>query len=413
MKTKITFIIINILSSFILFARSILFLKYLPAADLGFIMLFQAVIAMMDLAQIGLLNGGFRIFAVDSNVNHFKAANNSNVTYIILITGILLLFSFFSTSILHIRLEIFILAIFAGGFYLLRNWFTNILIARQKLRQVNILNLITAFASAFLAILIFEYGLIGAVISISSTYIVFVAAFLVLHKEYIPNKLKIDKSTFKLMLYYGFIPYLSGIAVLINNQIDRFFIAGVISLEALGQFYLAVTFMTVFNMLPTNLNSLFGPQAINSYSNMKWKNTFRTTKIFFWLISGYTILSALVLLFFGEIVVRYIFPDKVEQLKYLFIMLPGIMALTLAQPFSFILYVALNLKAILWSNILSLLFYLGLLTILLFYQKFNIENVAIGKSLQGVSVLFFLVFATALNWGKIISFHFISTKENN
>jgi O-antigen/teichoic acid export membrane protein len=411
MISKVIFVAVNILSSGILFFRSFLFLKYLPDKDLGLIMLFQAIIAMLGLLQLGLYSGGLRVFSIDSNSNQYQTFNNTNVSFTILITGIIIMFSVFLKSILKFDLIFFTLAALIGGFALLKNWFSNLLIARKKLKEINILNFVSSVVSALSALLIFKFGTIGALISISSLYIVFIIMFLFWQKEYIPNKFRIDINAIKTMLYFGFIPYLSGIAILLNNQLDRFIIVEAISMEALGQFYLAVTFVTVFDMLPGNLNSLFAPVAINNYACKKLEETIKTTKTFFLILLLYSFLAAIVLFFLGEKVVLYLFPDKINQLKYLFIMLPGIVAITLSKPFSFILYIALNLKAILWSNILSFLIYITILIYLLLFHRLTIENIAIGKSVQGVFILLILISSTLISWKKIVSFYFINKKS--
>lgn len=378
--------------------------------DLGIIMLFQAVIALLGLSQIGLFNGGLRIFSINKEEENYKATNNTNVTYIILITATLVVGALLSSIFFDFNLFIVLIASLTGGFALLKNWFSNLLIARKKLKQINTLNLISAIISAGTAFTFFIWDMVGALLSIASMYIVFVIMFFILQKEYLPNRLEINIRMLKRMLAFGFIPYLGGIAVLLNNQIDRFFIAGIISVEALGQFFLATTFITVFNLLPGNLNSLFIPVAINSYSERNFDQTLRTTKIYFYILVLYSALSSLALVFFGETVVNLLFPDKIEQLKYLLIMLPGIIAITLSRPFGFILYVALSLKSILWSDIFSLFSYLAILILLVFQSAFTINNVAYAKTAQGLFVLLFLIIVTLFQFNKIKKYHFITKK---
>lgn len=236
--------------------------------------------------------------------------------------------------------------------------------------------------------------------------------FVVLQKEYRPSQFKLSFLAIRRMLAYGFIPFLSGIAVLLNNQIDRFFIAEWISLDALGKFYLAATFITVFDLVPVNLNSLFLPNAINSYSEKRLNDTLRTTRLYFYILFAYACLAGIALFFFGELIVNAIFPDKIDQLKYLIIMFPGIIAIVLSKPFGFLLYVVLHLKAILWSNIFSLLTYLSILVLLRTLSVFTIENVAYGKTIQGILFFLFLILSVAFSWEKIKQFYFTEIRNN-
>lgn len=406
-QTKVNFVAINILSSVILFARSVLFLKYLPDYDLGLIMLFQAIVSILGLTQIGLFNGGLRIFSIESESNSYQTVNNTNITFIVYITFLFIILSILFYLIFEGNLVIFFIAALAGGFALLKNWFSNLLIARKKLKEVNILNLVSAVSSACLAFTIFIWDITGALLSISSSYIIFVAFFIILQKEYRPTKFNLNFFSIRKMLSFGFIPFLSGIAVLLNNQIDRFFIAEWISLEALGKFYLAATFITVFDLFPVNLNSVFLPSAINSYSERKLPDTLRTTRLYFIILLAYAFFTVLALYFFGELVVNALFPGRIDQLRYLFIMLPGIIAITLSKPFGFLLYVVLHLKAILWSNIFSLISYLSILIILLTLSVFSLENIAYGKAIQGILVFVFLGISILFNRGEIKKFYFL------
>ena len=244
MIKKINYIAVNVLSSAIVFACSVLFLRILSAKDLGIIMLFQSVIALLGLAQIGLFNGGLRIFSVDSSHEQYQRVNNSIVTYILILLLLTIVLIISTNLFYRIDIKIYILSAIIGSFALLKNWFSNILIARRKLSYINTINIISSSISALLSLLVFKYGIYGALISIASTHVMFVILYFVLEKDYIPRAIELDLHSIKQSLLFGFVPYLSGIAALLNNQVDRIFIAKGISLEALGQFYLAFTFIS-------------------------------------------------------------------------------------------------------------------------------------------------------------------------
>lgn len=413
MLKKASFVSINIFSSAILFGRSFIFLKILPEKDLGLIMIFQAIIAILGFAQLGLFNGGLRFFSIDTNRHRYKEVNNTIVTYILMVISFLMVACFLAQFFIDFNFKLYLIALIAGGCALLSNWFSNLLISRQKLKEINIINFFSALISAGMVYTVIWFGITGAIISIASTYVVSVLIFSLWQREYFPSKLQISKKDVKMMLSYGFIPYLGGIAYILNNQIDRFFVVEAISLEALGKFYLAFTFITVFNMFPANLNSLLIPKAINNYSSYNLKETIKSGKTYFLILLLYSFLTVIALILFGETVVNLVFPEKVDQLKYLFIMLPGIIAITLSMPLSFILFVTLNLKAILWSQIISLVTYLSILTLLIFSNGFSIENVAYAKSFQGLTVLSALFIGTYFCWNKIKNFKKIALQTSN
>lgn len=73
-KLSINFIIINILVAFLGFSRSFVFIKFLDFKGLGILTLIQAGANLVGFFQIGLINGGYRLFAVQDA----KASQNTN-----------------------------------------------------------------------------------------------------------------------------------------------------------------------------------------------------------------------------------------------------------------------------------------------------------------------------------------------
>jgi hypothetical protein len=115
---------------------------------------------------------------------------------------------------------------------------------------------------------------------------------------------------------------------------------------------------------------------------------------------------------FGNLVVGYVFPDKIHQLHYLFILLPGMMAVTISGAFGFILYITLHYKAILWNNIFSLLSYIGILGFMLQVKIFTLENVAYAKSIQNGLVLVFLLVVFLLSKKRIDNYYYLNKVES-
>jgi len=63
-KDKLNFILINILTSFLKFVRSFVFMKFLNFSDLGMITIISTIMSLFGMFQFGLLNGGYRIFSL-------------------------------------------------------------------------------------------------------------------------------------------------------------------------------------------------------------------------------------------------------------------------------------------------------------------------------------------------------------
>lgn len=407
MLSKISFIGINIFSSAILFIRSIFFLRYLPDDSLGIIMLFQALIALFSVFQFGIINGGLRFFSIDNYVKDFTSTNNFIHSFILGLTLISILILFATNLILSVDIKTYSFAIITGGFALLNNWVINLLIARKQLKSVNMLNLMAAIISALTSLLIFPLGNTGALIAIASSYITSPIIFFILFRQYRVSKVSFDFAILKKLLYFGFVPYLSGITITLNNSIDKFFIAHNLSYDGLGKFYLATIFLTVFNLFPNNLNSVLYPGVINNYTNRKLNLVIRTIRNYMAIILIYNVIMYASVHFFGEKLVFLIFPDKIDQLKYLLIILPGILAISFSKPLSFLLYTSLNQKSIFLSNLLSLSLYLIFLVILGYTSHFNLINISYGKSGQGIFVFIFILISLIISWKKIKTYYYL------
>jgi len=384
----------------------------LPDRDLGAILLFQATIAILGLFQFGLLNGGLRVFSSDENHKLYTTVNNTNVTYILLISTFVIFVLLISNIFIEIDLPVISLSVAIGGVTLLKAWFSNILVARRQLKLINRFNFYSAVISALLALLVLKIGIIGAFISIGSMPLIFVFLFLWNTHTIRPNRISIKYKVVKLLLNYGFIPYLTGIALLINNQIDRYYIANYITLEALGKYYLATAFMTIFNMLPHNLNTLFLPIGVNFYSKNDIASVIKTTKKYSMILLAYVSLTIFLLLVLGEFITALIFPEKIEQLKYLYIMLPGFIAIVLSAPLSYFIYIGFFYKGILYSNIFSLVSYIILLFAILITNNISIENVAYAKSAQSILCFIFLLAVSVYSYKNISEFKYRLILEN-
>lgn len=411
MNSKVLFVLINVLTSFITFGKSFLFMRYLPDSGLGVLMLFNSVIALFGLFQIGLFNGGYRILSIDANKKDYTDVNNTNFTYVILLTGILIIVSTIYFSFYRGDFVLTIFAIIAGGFSLLKNWASNVLVSRRRLREINFFNLSSALISIGFAFSIFYIGEIGALLAIASLPISFVLLFFLTVKDFRPTSLTLNFYHIRAMIAFGFVPYLSGITVILNNQIDRLIIAQRLSLEELGQLYLSSIFLHAFNLLPVNLNQLFGPDAINSYSKGDLKRTRLIAGRFFFILLAYSVVALLAVVLIGKPVVSFLFPDKLGQLQFLYILLPGFICLVLAKPFAFYLYAALNLRAIFYSNLFSLSSYLLALVLLIFIDNFTLHSVTYAKSIQSAVVLIFMITLVAFNYSRINSFYYINKNK--
>jgi len=396
MKNKILFIFLNVFSSLIAFVKSFFFLKFLDDSTLGIIVLFQAVIAIFGLFQIGLLNGGYRIFSIKIEEQNWKSVNNLIISFICSLIALLTILGTIIGVTKGYNIGIIIFGVFVGGLAILQNWFTNIFIAREKLSEVNWLNILSNIGSLAIVPLIFVMPVFGALIAISGLYIFFVFFALVRNVEIRPTAFLFNKILFKRILVFGFVPYLTGIIYIINNQVDRFFIQFALSTEYLGKFYLAFTFISLFYMVPASINNLFFPSAMNQYTLNNIKGVFNSAVKYFLTNLLYSILALIGVFLFADLFVNLLFPEKIYQLQYVYYLLPGLIAMILSAPISLVLNVAFHYKSIMIGQVLALFLYLMVLSYMANAKIFSLEYVAWCKSFQGVFVLVYYIFAFML-----------------
>lgn len=405
------FIILNFASSIIIFGRSILFLKYLGNVDLGVILIIQTLISFIGLAQIGLFNGGTRLFSLDSEKANHSKINTVNTTYTIVITIFLVIIGIITEKHITLSPIILIFAIIAGGATMLKTWYTNLLITRRKVKEVNILIIISTSISSMIAVSVLKIGITGALISIFSLPILFILFFYIRNNIYVPRKLNIDRLTIKRELTFGFVPYLGGFVMLLNTQVDRFFVAGILDIESLGELYLASIFIRFFNLFPTSLNSLYMPKVINEYSKKNISIVQSLIKKFFIALVIYSLIAVTGTIFFAKPILLSIFPDKLSQLTYVFIILPGIVIQMLSKPINLTLHSSLNLKAVLYSNVVAFCIYLIMLLGLRYTDNFTLISVSVTKSLQGVALAITTLLFYFTTRKKILNYHYINLNK--
>jgi O-antigen/teichoic acid export membrane protein len=208
-KQSIYFIIINIVVAFLGFVRSFAFMKFLDLKELGFLTLIQTGAMLIGFFQIGLINGGYRILALqDSKLS--KDTNNVLFSYFgilfIVLLGIYAIGSI--TGLITENLIVFI-TILIGLFALLNNWIINMLIASREYDRLNKANLLSVLLSVACLPLAYFYGIYGGAISLLIQPLALVIFVLLTGRNLWINKFSISVLKLKNILHYGFIPYLS------------------------------------------------------------------------------------------------------------------------------------------------------------------------------------------------------------
>lgn len=387
-KANYYYIIINLCVSAFSFLRSFIFMHVLDLRELGIISLVQTIFMFISLLQIGLLNGGFRIISLGKREQLTKA-NNTIFSYIAMLTVPGVAFCFLSACfnwIDELSLPLLLIAVFFGIFTLVNNWLHNALIGEQRLGEVNKLN-ITSFGASMLALPVAYFtGFWGGILVITIQPLLFVLVCLIDNKELRPTNFVSDLKYVHYILTFGFIPFLGGIFTALYTQIERWSIAKVLSVEALGGFYLVFLYVSLYHLVPASINGIFFPKAVKAYEDKHYTDFKKYIKWYYVALIAYGFLISLATVLLLRPVVSLIFPNHLPGVELVYIIMPGIILQSLSEPIGLILNSAVILKPMLVVNSLNLLLCVSLVFLYISADFFSLTSISMLRSISGTFV---------------------------
>ena len=392
------YVLVNIFVSSVGFIRSFLFMRWLDNNELGIISLVQTVMLFLSLFQIGLVNGGYRIFALDK-AEQQRDINNVLFSYFALLTGVVLtawLILVITGKQIIINNSLMLVALICGVVTLMMNWLTNTLIGKRLIRDINKINLISGLVTLALMPLIWWWGMIGAVIVLFTQAVVFVGVTLFTHRDLRPTAWNFDLKLIRYILSFGFIPFLAGLFVLLNMQVERWSIAKILGTASLGEFYLVFLYATLFVLVPTSLLNIFFPRAIYAYENQQMSVFNSILKKHFVLLLAYLVVVLLLTIFVMQPFIDWLLPAHSGNTIYVFYFLPGLVCLILCDPVAIILNSAVKLKPLLYVGSTTVILNILLIICYSRLEIFTLTNMAIIKSIvNGVAFTCYMLYLGA------------------
>lgn len=389
---KFRYVVANVLVSALGFGRNLLFLKALGPADLGQVALMQTIAMMAGFFQLGLINGGYRIYAIGEREQN-ESINNTLFTFFLALALLALLLV--AGGVLDIGgktvwPETLMIGVAAGIATLASTWINNALIGDGKLGESNAINLIAVFLSLVAGAWSHAFGLWAALISMLIQPLCVVLLALLMRRQSRPTRLQFDWPFVGRILALGFIPYITGIFVLLNHQIERWAITYVLGPAELGRFYIVMLYATIFVLVPVSLLSLYFPRTIRAFEEGRHGDFVRlvrrhTIELLAYLSCAvgmtFTLLPRMLSLYFDKY-------KGAEALVYLVI--PGLVALILCDPASLAFNSAKKLRPLLIYGVLTLVLNAGLLLLVFRLNMFSLEAVAIVKSISNILAFSYL-----------------------
>ena len=387
-KANYYYILVNIGLSAFSFLRSFVFMRTLDLTELGVISLIQTIFMFIGLLQCGLLNGGYRIISL-GKAEEIEKTNNTIYSYITILTPIGILFCLLSSRfgwIKDLSLALLLISVLFGIFTLINNWFHNVLIGEQKLADLNRINIISYTASLMALPLAFIMGFAGAVIVIAIQPLVFVGLCLIKYPELRPTGFFFEKKYVNYILTFGFIPFLGGIFSMIYIQVERWSITGQLGVDALGAFYLVFLYVSLYQLVPTSLNSIFFPKGVKSYSNNDFNYFKQILKYYYLCLVVYGVAITIVTLLLLKPLVEIVFPNHLPGVVFVYLVLPGLVLQSLSEPIGLILNSSVILRPMLIVNCLNLLLNIAIIIMYISISIFSLQNIALLRSISGAFI---------------------------
>lgn len=390
-KNSLYFIIVNIIVAFLGFVRSFVFMKFLNFEELGLLTLIKTGAMFVGFFQIGLINGGYRIVAL-KKANLTEKTNNVIFSYF----GVLLIFLisiYLINSFINIFSDsLFLLISFVFGLSLLVfNWLTNTLIAERKHTLLNKVNFVSAMTSVLCLPMAYYWGVFGGAFCLLIQPIVFCLCILMFSKKFRPTRYLLNTVELKEILHYGFIPYVSGIFFLLYIQIERLSITLYLGTTALGNMYLFILVTSLWVLVPTSIMNLFFPKCVILFEKKNYLELNKLVRNHFYTVLGYCLITVVILILFLKPLIGYVFPEHLPFVNLVYFGIVGLVFRTLSDPIAVFLNSVVKLKPILWSDIISIVFYLSLILLLLGNNWFSLTNVIMVFNLYFVFKFVYLL----------------------
>ncbi|MDB2624720.1 hypothetical protein N9Y10_00840 [Flavobacteriaceae bacterium] len=388
-NAKVAYVAINIAVGCVGFLKAFVFMTYFNFTELGIITLLNTTIMLVSLFQLGLLNGGYRIYSL-GNTEENENINNTINTYFLIVASALLLYVL-SSYVFQFKINpvYVIIGGFTGITTLSKNWLTNMLIAKSQLRDLNVLNVLTNGISVLFLLSVPLFGFIGALTVIVVPPLLFLTIALIKFKELRPTALSFKIKHIRFILISGFIPFVAGIFDQVNIQVQNWSIKWVLTEELLGKFYLVPLYILLFMLLPKSLNNLFFPKAMKLYNQREYEALRVHLKKYYISLFLYLIPAVLLTLYVMEPMVGWVFPEHLIGVQYVYIILPGMVAVLLSAPIGLIYNASIKLKPMLLIYAFTVLINSVFIYHFWSTDKFNLENIAILKSGLGIFILIF------------------------
>lgn len=342
---RAVFVGVNVAVSLFLLVRSYVTMQVLDYGGLGLAALLQTLVMLIGMLQLGMLTGGFRRVC-DAPEAETARINNLIYSYLAVLSCVGLAVA---AAVLGLRGDalgglVALLGVVGGVATLARSWLTSRMMVTHQYRRVNWLNLVSGGVSAATLVFIPVNPLAACLAAIVVQPVAFVVAALLRDPKLAPTGFEASWPLALSVAKAGFVTFLTTLFLQANLQIERWYIVGELSLEALGRLYLATVFLNLFQMVPNSLDQLFLPslaRARGAGDAPAFATQMRQAILTY---GGYCLATGIAVALLAGPVVDLILPQYRPDLLYVYLVLPGLLLMTATHPTSLLFPVLLRFR---------------------------------------------------------------------
>lgn len=360
-------------------------MRTLDHGDLGQVAMLQTIVVVVGFVQLGLINGGYRLF-IGADSSSGAQINNTVMTNIasigvLLLTTVSMAHFLGGISIPNIATETLLFGCVIGLATMGANWVNNTLIAQGKLGSSSVVNLCASATSLLVALAPGPSKFEQALLALLLQPVFVLALTLVIHTPSRPS-IAVDATLTRKIIEIGFAPYCAAIVALTNLQVERWFIVVELGSAAMGVYYLTIVYSTIFTLVPISLLNVFYPKTVSAFDRRdKDRFDFLTRKH---LLTICCYLGAVVVLTF--ILLSWTLENYLQnyagQQSLVYLVLPGLIAYVLFDNIVLVLQSAKKMLNIFLFTVIALIVNVLALVWASAYDALTLELAATFKSLS-------------------------------
>lgn len=350
LNSRAAFVVIGLAVNLLTLVRGVALMAWLDYSALGLIALVQSVIAFGGMLHFGLLNGGYRLLCHAKGNYRQRIVDTVYSAFAVLFAGLIIGGIAAGALVDTVEYRVAAALTVTGAIAtLVRAWIGNEMVATGQLGAVNALNAVSITVSlAALAFIGFDPAVVG-ILSIVLQPVAFVLAAFLTRSAMRPRRLSISKRLVALILRAGFLVFLTGIALQLNTQMERWYIGGHLGIASLGRLYLAFLFLTLFQMVPTLLDQVFLPNLVKAHNGADTQLVRREMRLLLLLYGAYSAIAVVGVLTLAEPVLALVLPRYVVDVHWVRLLLPGVILFALSNPFALVFNVLIDYRWYLWA----------------------------------------------------------------